>query len=285
MSIKLAKKINSAIISADASQIYKELDIGTAKITSDEMQGIQHYMIDVINPDEDYSVGDFEKTVNNILNENGEKNEKNIIITGGTGLYIKSITDGFAQLPSKDEKIRADLESRNIEELQEMLKSLDKKSYDEIDLSNKLRLVRAIEVCLLTGGKFSELRVQNVKNNSYEFLKIFLTRDRKELYERINKRVDIMISKGLVEEAHKIYTKYNKSCFKISSIGYKELFCYFDGKITLEEAIEEIKKESRRYAKRQMTWFKKEKNYITYNLSELTEDEVIKDIFEKWKKF
>ena len=249
------------------------------------MQGIQHYMIDVINPDEDYSVGDFEKTVNNILNENGEQNEKNIIITGGTGLYIKSITDGFAQLPSKDEKIRADLESRNIEELQEMLKRLDKKSYDEIDLSNKLRLVRAIEVCLLTGGKFSELRVQNVKNNSYEFLKIFLTRDRKELYERINKRVDIMISKGLVEEAHKIYTKYNKSCFKISSIGYKELFCYFDGKITLEEAIEEIKKESRRYAKRQMTWFKKEKNYITYNLSELTEDEVMKNIFEKWKKF
>ena len=188
-------------------------------------------------------------------------------------------------MPSKDEKIRADLENKNIEELHEILKRLDKKSYDEIDLSNKLRLVRAIEVCLLTGGKFSELRVQNVKNNNYEFLKIFLTRDRKELYERINKRVDIMISKGLVEEAHKIYTKYNKSCFKISSIGYKELFCYFDVKITLEEAIEEIKKESRRYAKRQMTWFKKEKNYITYNLSELTEDKVIKDIFEKWKKF
>ena len=249
LSIKLAKQLNAVIISADASQVYKELNIGTAKITHEEMQGIPHYMI------------------------------------GGTGLYIKSITDGFAQLPSKDEKIRADLESRNIEELQEMLKRLDKKSYDEIDLSNKLRLVRAIEVCLLTGGKFSELRVQNVKNNSYEFLKIFLTRDRKELYERINKRVDIMISKGLVEEAHKIYTKYNKSCFKISSIGYKELFCYFDGKITLEKAIEEIKKESRRYAKRQMTWFKKEKNYITYNLSELTEDEVMKNIFEKWKKF
>ena len=242
-------------------------------------------MIDIVNPDEDYSVGDFERAVNAILNENCQNTEKNVIIAGGTGLYIKSITDGFAQLPSKDEKIRADLENKNIEELQDILKRLDKKSYDEIDLSNKLRLVRAIEVCLLTGRKFSELRVQNVKNNNYEFLKIFLTRDRKELYERINKRVDIMISKGLVEEAHKIYTKYNKSCFKISSIGYKELFCYFDGKITLEEAIEEIKKESRRYAKRQMTWFKKEKNCITYNLSELTEDEVMKNIFEKWKKF
>ena len=136
MSIKLAKKIDSAIISADASQIYKELDIGTAKITSDEMQGIQHYMIDIINPDEDYSVGDFEKTVNNILNENGEKNEKNIIITGGTGLYIKSITDGFAKLPSKNAKIRADLESKSIEELQKILKEMDEKSYTEIDLSN-----------------------------------------------------------------------------------------------------------------------------------------------------
>ena len=285
LSIKLAKQLNAVIISADASQVYKELNIGTAKIAHEEMQGIPHYMIDLVNPDEDYSVGDFERAVNIILNENCQNTEKNVIIAGGTGLYIKSITDGFAQLPSKDEKIRADLESRNIEELQEMLKRLDKKSYDEIDLSNKLRLVRAIEVCLLTGGKFSELRVQNVKNNNYEFLKIFLTRDREELYERINKRVDVMISKGLIEEVHKIYTKYNKSCFKISSIGYKELFSYFDGKITLEEAIEEIKKESRRYAKRQITWFKKEKNYITYNLSELTEDEVMKNIFEKWKKF
>ena len=136
------------------------------------MQGILHYMIDLVNPDEDYSVGDFERAVNAILNENCQNTEKNVIIAGGTGLYIKSITDGFAQLPSKDEKIRADLESRNIEELQEMLKRLDKKSYDEIDLSNKLRLVRAIEVCLLTGRKFSELRVQNVKNNNYEFMSV-----------------------------------------------------------------------------------------------------------------
>ena len=285
LSIKLAKQLNALIISADASQVYKELDIGTAKVTREEMQGISHYMIDIVNPDEDYSVGDFEKAVNDILNENCEKNEKNIIIAGGTGLYIKSITDGFAQLPSKDEKIRIDLESKNIEELQEILKKLDKKSYEEIDLSNKLRLVRAIEVCLLTGGKFSELRVQNVKNNDYEFLKIFLTRNREELYERINRRVEIMISKGLVEEAKKVYNKYQKSLFKISSIGYKELFSYFDGKISFEEAVEEIKKESRRYAKRQMTWFRKEKNYITYNLSEVSENEVIKDIFTKWENF
>ena len=285
LSIKLAQKINAEIISADASQVYKELDIGTAKVTQKEMQGIPHYMIDVVNPDEDYSVGDFERAVNNILNENCQNTEKNVIIAGGTGLYIKSITDGFAKLPSKDEKIRAELEIKNLQELQEMLKELDEKSYSEIDLSNKLRLVRAIEVCLLTGEKFSELRTKNIKNNNYKFLKIFLTRDRNELYDRINKRVDIMISKGLIDEARKIYDKYEKSLYKISSIGYKELFLYFDGKITLEEAVDEIKRESRRYAKRQMTWFRKEKNYITYNLSEVSENKIIKDILKKWEKF
>lgn len=285
LSIRLAKKIDAEIISADASQIYKELDIGTAKITDEEMQGVKHYMIDVASPGEDYSVGDFERDVNNILNENSCKNGKNIIIAGGTGLYIRSITDGFAKLPSKDEKIRKELESKSLDELQETLKKLDEKSYEEIDLSNKLRLVRAIEVCLLTGGKFSELRTRNVKNNDYDFLKIFLTRNRDELYDRINRRVEIMIAKGLVGEAKKVYNKYTEELHKISSIGYKELFMHFDGKITLDEAVEEIKKESRRYAKRQMTWFRKEKDYIICNLSEMSENEVLNEILKRWEKF
>ena len=285
LSIRLAKKIDAEIISADASQIYKELDIGTAKITDEEMQGVKHYMIDVVSPGEDYYVGDFERDVNNILNENSRKNGKNIIIAGGTGLYIRSITDGFAKLPSKDEKIRKELESKSLDELQETLKKLDEKSYEEIDLSNKLRLVRAIEVCLLTGGKFSELRTQNVKSNDYDFLKIFLTRNRDELYDRINRRVEIMIAKGLVGEAKKVYNKYTEELHKISSIGYKELFMHFDGKITLDEAVEEIKKESRRYAKRQMTWFRKEKDYIICNLSEMSENEALDEILKRWAKF
>ena len=285
LSIRLAKKIDAEIISADASQIYKELDIGTAKITDEEMQGVKHYMIDVASPGEDYSVGDFERDVNNILNENSCKNGKNIIIAGGTGLYIRSITDGFAKLPSKDEKIRKELESKSLDELQETLKKLDEKSYEEMDLSKKLRLVRAIEVCLLTGGKFSELRTQNIKNNDYDFLKIFLTRNRDELYDRINRRVEIMIAKGLVGEAKKVYNKYTEELHKISSIGYKELFMHFDGKITLDEAVEEIKKESRRYAKRQMTWFRKEKDYIICNLSEMSENEALDEILKRWEKF
>ena len=284
LSIKLAKRLNADIISADASQVYKFLDIGTAKVTEDEMQGIKHYMIDVVEPDEDYSVGDFEVEVNKILHEK-EENAENIILVGGTGLYIRAITDGFSDLPTKDEKIRKDLEKKSLEELQEILKGLDLQAYNEIDLNNKLRLVRAIEVCKITGGKFSELRVKNIKKNNYNFLKVFLTRNREELYERINKRVDIMIQKGLVEEAKKVYNNYEDSLYKISAIGYKELFNYFDGKVSLEEAIEDIKRESRRYAKRQMTWFRKEKDYLIYNLSEISEKEIIEDILRNYDNF
>lgn len=284
LSIKLAKRLNADIISADASQVYKFLDIGTAKVTEDEMQGIKHYMIDVVEPDEDYSVGDFEVEVNKILHEK-EENAENIILVGGTGLYIRAITDGFSDLPTKDEKIRKDLEKKSLEELQEILKALDLQAYNEIDLNNKLRLVRAIEVCKITGGKFSELRVKNIKKNNYNFLKVFLTRNREELYERINKRVDIMIQKGLVEEAKKVYNNYENSLYKISAIGYKELFNYFDGKVSLEEAIEDIKRESRRYAKRQMTWFRKEKDYLIYNLSEISEKEIIEDILRNYDNF
>lgn len=284
LSIKLAKRLNADIISADASQVYKFLDIGTAKVTEDEMQGIKHYMIDVVEPDEDYSVGDFEVEVNKILHEK-EENAENVILVGGTGLYIRAITDGFSDLPTKDEKIRKDLEKKSLEELQEILKALDLQAYNEIDLNNKLRLVRAIEVCKITGGKFSELRVKNIKKNNYNFLKVFLTRNREELYERINKRVDIMIQKGLVEEAKKVYNNYEDSLYKISAIGYKELFNYFDGKVSLEEAIEDIKRESRRYAKRQMTWFRKEKDYLIYNLSEISEKEIIEYILRNYDNF
>jgi len=284
MSIKLAKLLNSEIISADSSQIYRYMDIGTAKITNEEMQGIKHYMIDIIEPGEDYSVGDFEIQVNGILKEK-EKKCENILLVGGTGLYIKAITDGFSNLPSKDEKLRNELEGKELEELRKILKKLDEKAYREIDICNKLRLVRAIEVCILTGGKFSELKTENVKNNNYSFMKVFLTRNREEIYERINKRVDIMISQGLEDEARKIYDKYANLRYKISSIGYKEFFKYFDRENSLDETIEEIKRESRRYAKRQMTWFRKEKDYIIYNLSEQNENDVMKDIIGRWNKF
>ena len=284
ISIILAKKIHSDIISADSTQIYREMDIGTAKVTTEEMDGIKHYMLDIINPDEDYSVGDFEKEANRILKEK-EKNKENIIITGGTGLYIKALTEGFSDLPSKDEKLRKELEKKTVEELCEELEKIDIKAYNDIDRNNKVRIVRALEVCILTGEKFSKLKTENIKNNNYRFLKIFLTRNREELYERINKRVEKMFSKGLSEEVRKIYEKYSENRYKITAIGYKELFDYFDGKVSLKEAEEKIKIESRRYAKRQLTWFRKEKDYIIYNFSEMSEKKVISNILKEWENF
>lgn len=194
------------------------------------------------------------------------------------------MTDGFSDLPSKDEELRKELEKKTVEELCEKLEKIDIKAYNDIDRNNKVRLVRALEVCMLTGKKFSEIKTENLKNNSYNFLKIFLTRNREEMYERINKRVDIMMNKGLPDEVRKIYDKYNKNRHKITAIGYKELFDYFDGIISLEKATEEIKKESRRYAKRQMTWFRKEKGYITYNLSEKSQEKTIEEILKEWEK-
>lgn len=274
LSIKLAKILNAEIISADSMQIYKKLDIGTAKIKKEETEGIIHHLIDIKEPNEDYSVGEFEKNVNNIL-----KNKKNYIIVGGTGLYISSITDGIAILPEKDEKLRGFLELKSIEELLELLKKLDYEYYQIIDKENKRRLLRAVEVCMLSKDKFSNVLKNTKKNNDYNFLKIFLTRDRNELYDMINKRIDNMIKEGLLNEAKNIYEKYDN----IKAIGYKELFEYFEGKLTLEKAIELLKQKSRNYAKRQMTWFNNKEDYIKYNLTNENIDDVLKDILKKWK--
>lgn len=273
LSIKLAKKLNAEIISADSMQIYREMNIGTAKITEDEMEGVKHHMLDVVNPDEEYSVGEYEKAVNKILNDN----PKLYLLVGGTGLYLRAVTDGFSELPEKEDKLREELEAKSIEELLEILKELDVETYNQIDKDNKMRLVRAVEVCKLTGKKFSEITNVNIKGNEYKFLKVFLTRDREELYNIIDKRIDIMMDNGLLEEAKKIYKKYPNS----KAIGYKELFMYFSGEMNLEDAISLLKQKSRNYAKRQITWFKKDKNYLEYNLSKLSVDEVLLDILNK----
>ncbi len=284
LSLKLAEKLKIEIISSDSMQIYEEMNIGTAKISKEEMRTVKHHMIDVISPIEDYSVGDFEVSVNKILLDKEEQSE-NIMLVGGTGLYINAVTEGISQLPGKNLEIRKKLENKKLEELQEILKKLDIESYNEIDIKNKIRLVRAIEVCEITGEKFSKLKRVNIKNNNFKFLKVLLIRGREELYERINYRVDLMIKNGLLEEVKLINDKYKEFRYKISAIGYKELFDYFDGKKTLDEAIDEIKKESRRYAKRQLTWFRKQEDYFLYNLSDTSEEIIFSDILLKWKEF
>jgi len=282
ISIDLAKLLNAEIISSDSAQVYKGLNIGTAKISEKEKQGVEHHLIDIVEPIAKYSVGNFEKDVNKILNQNPEKN---FMLVGGTGLYINSVTNGLSVLPEADKKTREYLASLDNQTLFELALKYDEEATKEIHPNNRVRLERVVEVFMLTNKKFSELSKKNIKNNNFKFLKIALERNREELYDRINKRVDIMIQKGLVEEAKKVYNNYEDSLYKISAIGYKELFNYFDGKVSLEEAIEDIKRESRRYAKRQMTWFRKEKDYLIYNLSEISEKEIIEDILRNYDNF
>lgn len=280
LSIKLAKLLNADIISADSAQIYKGMDIGTAKITAEEMQGVKHYMLDVVEPIKKYSVGDYQTAVDNILNEK-ERENKNIILTGGTGLYIGSITEGLSDLPAGDPVLREELLKLDSEELYKKLMELDPQAAEDIHINNKRRVERAVEVCLLTGDKFSVLSKKNIKNNNYNFLKVALERDREYLYERINLRVDIMLEKGLEQEVRALYEKYGENLRKINIIGYTELIEYFNGQVSYEEAVENIKRNSRRYAKRQFTWFKNDPTYVWFDLDKLSEEEIINSIIKE----
>lgn len=280
LSIKLAKLLNADIISADSAQIYKGMDIGTAKITAEEMQGVKHYMLDVVEPIKKYSVGDYQTAVDNILNEK-EKENKNIILTGGTGLYIGSITEGLSDLPAGDPVLREELLKLDSEELYKKLMELDPQAAEDIHINNRRRVERAVEVCLLTGDRFSVLSKKNIKNNNYNFLKVALERDREYLYERINLRVDIMLEKGLEQEVRALYEKYGENLRKINIIGYTELIEYFNGQVSYEEAVENIKRNSRRYAKRQFTWFKNDPTYVWFDLDKLSEEEIINSIIKE----
>ena len=280
LSIKLAKLLDADIISADSAQIYKGMNIGTAKITAEEMQGVKHYMLDVVEPIKKYSVGDYQTAIDNILNEK-EKENKNIILTGGTGLYIGSITEGLSDLPAGDPILREELLKLDSEELYKKLMELDPQAAQDIHINNRRRVERAVEVCLLTGDKFSVLSKKNIKNNNYNFLKVALERDREYLYERINLRVDIMLEKGLEQEVRALYEKYGENLRKINIIGYTELIEYFNGQVSYEEAVENIKRNSRRYAKRQFTWFKNDPTYVWFDLDKLSEEEIINSIMSE----
>lgn len=280
LSIKIAKALEAEIISVDSAQVYKGLDIGTAKITEEEKEGILHHMIDVVEPIRKYNVGDFQREVDRILNE---KSDKNIVLVGGTGLYIDSIVRGLANLPEGNDEIRNKLMIEDGETLFEKLKEVDPESAESIHPNNKRRVERALEVYYLTGKKFSDLSKENVKGNNFKFLKVALERDRENLYNRINKRVDIMIENGLYEEVKKLYEKYGENLRKINIIGYSEIIDHLKGKLTYEEAIELIKKNSRNYAKRQFTWFKNDHEYIWFNLDNITENEIFEEIIKRFK--
>jgi len=283
LSIKLAKKLNTEIISADSAQVYTGMDIGTAKVDSEEAQGVFHHMIDILEPIKKYNVGEFQKKVNTIL-ETFENEKKTPILVGGTGLYINSVTNGLAELPQSEPELRENLESKSAEELYEELEKIDPCAAKDIHPNNKRRVERAVEIFHLTGEKFSVVSKRNIKRNNFDFIKIGLERDRDNLYERINLRVDLMIQGGLIEEVKKLYTIYGENLRRINVIGYSEIIDYFKGEITLEEAVLQIKQNSRRYAKRQFTWFKNDPDVIWFDVEKMNEEEILENILKLIKK-
>ena len=269
--VRVAQHFNTQIISADSRQLYKELSIGTAKPTSEEMQNIPHHFVNSHSIQEDYNVNDFEKEALILLGKLFQQHNI-VILTGGSGLYIDALCDGFDEdVPGSDESIRTELEKLHqkygITILQKKLEQLDPAFYKEIDLNNVKRLQRAIEVCLLTGQKYSSIRQGNKKERPFNVLKIALNRDRDELFERINNRVDQMMQQGLLAEVKSVIAYKDKNALK--TVGYSELFDYLSDEVTLDEAIEKIKVNTRRYAKRQLAWFSKSDDYEWFNSSDL----------------
>ena len=268
LSIELAKKINGEIVSCDSMQIYKDMYIGTAKPTIEEMQGIKHYMLDFVSPDERYSVADYKKQAKQAIREIIEKGKVPIVV-GGTGLYVDSLIYEIEyQNIEFDEKYRNELEKiaekpGGLQSLYEKAKIIDEKAIEKISPNDKKRILRILEIYKATGKTKTEQEIESRKNEiKYDYKVFAINMDREKLYERINKRVDLMIEQGLIEEVEDLVKKYNKFPTAMQGLGYKEVVEYIEGKVNKEEMIEKIKMETRRYAKRQLTWFRKNKETI-----------------------
>ncbi len=259
LSIELAKEFNTEIISADSRQFYKEINIGTSKPTQKELNTIKHHFINNLSIFDYYNVSKFENQALDCLKKIFSL-KKYAIMVGGSGLYINAVCYGIDELPEPDNSLREKLKniykSSGIEPLKNELKKLDPEYYSIVDLANPKRIMRALEVCLTTGKTYTSLRNQQAKERNFNIVKIGLNRKREELFYMINKRVDLMIKQGLLNEVKNLY-KY-KNLNALNTVGYKELFDYLDDKLSLEKAIENIKTNTRRYAKRQLTWFKKD---------------------------
>ena len=260
LSIEMAKRYNGEIISGDSMQIYRGMDIGTAKITKDEMQGIPHHLIDIKEPEENFSVAEFQLLVRAKINEIAKRGKLPIIV-GGTGLYIQSVIYDyqFSDVPG-DEAFRLELEERakqiGNEALYKELQAVDPESAAQIHPNNVRRVIRALEIFHLTGKTMQDFQRKQQPDLMYETALVGLSMEREKLYERINRRVDIMVEQGLLEEVKSLYNQGLRNCQSIQAIGYKEIYDYLDGSVTWEEAVEQLKQNSRRYAKRQLTWFR-----------------------------
>lgn len=283
LSVKLAKALQGEIISADSIQVYKYMDIGSAKVTKEEMEGVKHYLIDELMPDEEFNIFYFKEKAKEYVNEI-YKNNHIPIVAGGTGFYIQSLLyDIEFKNEESDDQIRNELyqlyEKQGAAYIHNMLKQIDPESAAAIHENNVKRVIRAIEYYRLNGEKISiHNEREKQKNSPYNFKYYCLNMDRKLLYERINKRVDIMVQNGLVEEVKSLLNMgYSKNLVSMQGIGYKEIVLYLEGNITLEEAVEMIKQETRRFAKRQLTWFRREKEvtFINYEDFDFDKEKVL----------
>ena len=261
LAIRLAEHFNTEIISSDSRQFFKEMKIGTAVPTSDELSRVKHHFIQNRSIHKDYNVGAFEKDAVNFLRDKFTVFDF-FVMVGGSGLYVDAVLNGLDDFPHVDAEFRtkllADLDEHGMGHLQEQLKKVDPVSYNRIDIQNKQRLIRALEIYQGTGRPFSSFLMNKKNDREFKAIKIGIQADRKIVYDRINQRVDQMMEMGLLEEAERLYPYRELNA--LQTVGYKEFFDYFDGKISLEFAISEIKKNTRRFAKRQGTWFKRDKD-------------------------
>ena len=272
LAVFLAKQLKTEILSFDSRQFYKEMKIGTAVPSDEELAEIPHHFIQNLSIHDDYSVGDFERDALEKLDELFQKYDS-LIMVGGSGMFEKAVTEGLDEFPEVDKTIRQNLiyefDVQGIEPLQKELLEVDPVYYESVDKQNPVRIIRALEICRGTGKPFSSFRKNKTAKRNFQTIKIGLELPREEIYERINQRVDLMMENGLLEEVKSLY-KFKK-LNSLQTVGYKELFDYLDGKISLDFAVDEIKKNTRRYAKRQLTWYRKDEKVKWFSPNEKEE--------------
>ncbi|MBK3517210.1 tRNA (adenosine(37)-N6)-dimethylallyltransferase MiaA [Carboxylicivirga marina] len=272
----LAQHYNTDIISSDSRQIFKELKIGTAAPTPDQLSRVQHHMVATHSVNDYYNAYEFEQDVLKLLEDKLFKEHKQVLMTGGSMMYVDAVCKGIDELPTIDPELRQHVmdmhHKEGLEAVRRQLKMLDPEFYDQVDLKNHKRVMHAVEVCLMTGKPYSSLRKNAAKKRPFNIVKVGLDMDRETLYQRINQRVDIMVKEGLFEEAKAFY--HLKDTNALNTVGYKEIFAHWDGEYDADTAIELIKRNSRRYAKRQLSWFRRDKEINWFHPSQT--DEIIK---------
>jgi len=262
LSLRLAEHFQTPVISADSRQFYRGLEIGTAAPTAGEQARVKHYFVGNLDVTDYYNASQYENDVLHLLENEIFKKNTVALLVGGSMMYIDAVCNGIDDIPNADEEIRQSLwqvfENEGIEPLRAQLKMLDPVHYSEVDLKNHKRIIHALEICLTAGKPYSSFRTKTAKERPFRILKIGLDRPREELYERINRRVDEMIAGGLEEEARRVYPQ--KELNSLNTVGYKEFFKYFDGEWDYDFAVSMIKQDSRRYARKQLSWFRRDKD-------------------------